>query len=272
MNKKKPVPVNILLLLGFIYPLSNPGFATGLEITPTLYQFKYQEFDSLDRLLDTEEGALPGIKFGFTPDYKNGTFNTHFAFYGGTIDYDGRTQSGTPHKTDTIQELFNLGFTITPDRLNNSTRPIAFFLGVQYWHWDRDIQSRNNVQGLHEIYNWTEFEIGVRFKPNDNSNLSGFWLSASALYIFSPEMTLQLPSSEVDFDLGANTGFRIRGGKAWRYSEGFSGSFNLFVESWEFGRSNTVFTDDFIGQSAFLVEPRSESFHSGLEFSFKYEF
>jgi hypothetical protein len=43
---------------------------------------------------------------------------------------------------------------------------------------------------------------------------------------------------------------------------------SVFTEYWEFGRSNTVFTTDFFGSSGFLTEPDSQSFHTGIEFSF----
>ena len=269
MNKKNALSAIIFLLPGFIFPLSSQVLASNLEITPTLYHFNYQEFDSLDRVLDTEDGVLPGIKFGFTPDYKNRSFNTHVAFYSGTIDYDGQTQSGVPHRTDTIEELFNLGLTFSPASQLGSANPIQTFLGFQYWQWDRDIQSTDTVQGLHELYRWGELEVGINFQPRD-SDLAGYWLSISALYIVSPEMVLYLPSSQAGFNLGSKIGYRVRGGKSWQYSEEASVSIGLFIESWEFGRSDLVFTDDFFGQSAFLVEPRSESFHSGLEFSLKF--
>jgi hypothetical protein len=88
------------------------------------------------------------------------------------------------------------------------------------------------------------------------------------MYNFKPEMTLFLPSSEVEFSLGSELGYRLRAGKTWTHIGGMSTAISVFTEYWEFGRSNTVFTTDFFGSSGFLTEPDSQSFHTGIEFSF----
>jgi hypothetical protein len=88
------------------------------------------------------------------------------------------------------------------------------------------------------------------------------------MYNFKPEMTLFLPSSEVKFYLDSDWGYRLRAGKTWNHNKGMSTAISVFTEYWEFGRSNTVFTTDFFGSSGFLTEPDSQSFHTGIEFSF----
>ncbi|MDH3388651.1 MAG: hypothetical protein OEN02_12160, partial [Gammaproteobacteria bacterium] len=99
-----------------------------------------------------------------------------------------------------------------------------------------------------------------------------YWLDLSAMYVFDPNVEISLPSSKLNLGLGHEPGFRIRAGKEWRRNEHQQVSFNLLAEYREFGRSDTAFTDDFFGESAFLVEPRSESFHAGLELSFNFIF
>jgi hypothetical protein len=260
---------SFLLFLCWILPLPHRAEAGTFELTPSLYYFHYQEFDTGNRLLNEENGVLPGLKLGFNHAVNGGIIQSRVSYFSGEVDYDGQTQSGAPHETDTSARLIKLGLKwISRD---TATIPGQFFLGFQYWNWDRDIQTNNGVLGLHEVYTWNELELGIKFESEQNQ-YARYWLDISALYVFNPQVEVSLPSSKVNLDLGQEPGFRVRAGKTWGNDDGLSSSFSLFAEYWEFGRSDAVFTDDFFGQTAFLVEPRSESFHSGMEFIVIYSF
>lgn len=256
-------------LLCLTFPLPQLAHANSFEVSPTLYHFRYREFDSSNRELNEEKGLLPGLKLGINHSVSGGIIEAQGSFFSGEVDYDGQTQSGAPHQTDTDERLVKLGL----KWILNETESIPgrLFLGFYYWDWDRDIQTRNGVLGLHEVYTWYELELGLKFESKAVRH-SNYWLDISALYVFNPNLEVYLPSSKLNLDLGQEPGFRIRAGKTWGDNESLQGSFNLFAEYWEFGRSDTVFTDDFFGQSAFLVEPRSESFHTGIELSFTFLF
>ena len=260
--------VSLALVLFTIFTIRTAS-ANTLEITPTLYYFYYQEFDQNDLLLDTEEGAIPGVKlsYGDITNFDSLKFNA--SFYAGSADYTGLTQLGMPHETETDESLIKLG--ISYIQHEGTFFPGFLFAGLHYWYWDRDILTRNGVQGLHELYTWYETEIGLKFYLSENQQ-SGYWLELSAMYNFKPEMKLFLPSSEVNFSLGSGPGYRLRGGKTWNNNQNMAVTISLFGEFWEFGRSDTVFTSDFFGSSGFLTEPDSRSFHSGLEFSLIFNF
>jgi len=253
----------VSLLLLYFSP-SEFAYADFFEVTPTLYAFDYREFDQSNRLLDKEQGLLSGAKFSGRHEYGNGNLNIHAALYGGSVDYTGQTQSGIPHQTDTDTRLFNIGFRL--DLVQTTSIPVQLFLGLQHWRWDRDILTRNNVQGLHEIYSWEEAELGARFDWAI-ARQSSMWIETSGLYVINPQMDLELPASDLSFHLGAESGYRLRTGISLQ-GNSVSLSVNAFVERWEFGRSNTIFTNDFFGSSAYLTEPASKSFHSGLELGF----
>lgn len=258
-----------LFFLCLVCSLSFRAYADVFAVTPALRYFQYQEFDQDNRLLSEEKGVLPGLKLGFDHPVGNGIVESHIAFFESEIDYNGQTQSGEPHETDTGTRLTSLGLKWLS--VNQARISGRLFLGYRYWNWDRDIQANNGVLGLHEVYTWHEFELGLRFESEKNQHHS-YWLDLSAMYVINPNVEISLPSSKVNLSLGNEPGFRIRAGKEWTRNERQKLSFTLFAEYWEFGRSDTVFTDDFFGQSAFLVEPRSESFHTGLELSFKFFF
>ena len=181
----------------------------------------------------------------------------------------GQTQSGQPHNTDTEEKLLNIGFNLTSHELEFI--PARIVLGFKHWKWDRNILTRNNVLGLHEIYTWNELNVGLKFETQEQNN-SRYWAQFSALYTLNPEMKIYLENTSETLNLGAEPGFRISLGRKWIKNKDFSYSINLFTEYWSFDKSNTIFTNDFFGSSAFIYEPRSESFHSGLELNFLYNF
>ena len=257
------------LFLCLVFFLPFQASADALMVTPAFRYFQYKEFDPDNQLLDEEQGVLPGLKIGFDHPVGNGSIQSHVAFFKGEIDYTGQTQSGEPHETDTGTELTTLGLTWLS--VDTAEIPGRLFLGYQYWIWDRDIRANNGVLGLHEIYTWHELELGLRFESEKYQH-HYYWLDLSAIYVFDPNVEVSLPSSKVNLGLGNEPGIRIRAGKEWSRNERQEISLSLFAEYREFGRSDAVFTDDFFGQSAFLVEPRSESFHAGLNLGFKFLF
>ena len=261
---------NIAIFLLLLLPVSTSlASRNSLNITPVFYLFDYKEFDETDQLLDKEHGLMPGLKFGFEHAEDEGTLETHIAFFGGAIDYSGQTQSGTPHQTTTDEQLLNIGIKLMPRKVPDI--PFGLFFGFQHWQWDRNIRTKNNVLGLHEIYSWDEIEAGLRF--DSETNLQALlWLEISALYIFNPSMEIVLDTSKHKLDLGERPGFRLRAGKTWKENQRTSYSFNLLVEYWSFERSNTIFVNDFFGYAAFITEPTSETINTGFEFTFSQEF
>lgn len=263
---RRPYKQLLLLLVVLLQALSTN--ASELQVTSVLYHFNYQEFDQENRLIDKEEGFLPGLEASYIYPVDTGTLTTDLAFFGGSVDYDLYSQNISIHRTETEQKIYRLGISYL--KSNDSEFLGQLFVALHYWRWDRDILTRNGVQGLHELYSWYEAELGMRFQSSADQD-SGYWLNLSVLYTFNPEMKLFLPSSKERFDLVSHPGFRIRAGTSWHLKPELKASISLFAEYWEFGRSNTVFTDDFYGNSGFLTEPMSESFHTGLEISLNFQ-
>lgn len=264
----KPRPYFSLLLslcLATVFPVS----ATELTITPTVYHFNYQEFDEANRLLDSEKGLLPGLEVSYRRPLGDGKITVDMAYFDGSVDYDMYNQDVSIHQTDTEQAISRLGISYLNS--SNTEFPGKLFASLHFWQWDRKILTRDNVQGLHEIYTWYEAELGLRFQTDTNGD-SNYWLEVSGLYIVDPEMELFLPASREKFNLGSGPGFRIRAGKSGEFNPNLGFSIGIFAEYWEFGRSNTIYTDDFFGNSGYLVEPRSESLHSGIEFALIYAY
>ena len=246
------------------------GVNTQLTLSPSLLHFDYTEFSTTDEVLDRELGWLPGLELKLSHAITSGWLvGIHGAYYQGTVDYTGQTQTGTPHTTDTETKLFRFGGRIGKDLYKNA----HLFIGAQSHKWQRDIRDNNNVSGIDETYKWLEYSIGLNFdlfiSQKDTFNIE-------AAYLITKNGTLDADLSRVDsgsarLELGDGTGGRLN--LSWkRLSENNTRyGLSLFFEGWDFGRSNTKLTQGGTS-SVFVTEPRSETRNIGLKFNIEYIF
>ncbi len=243
--------------------------AATFEVSANMYYFTYEEFSETGQSLDRENGLLPGIKIKTSQQHNHNTYTFYSAFNAGKVDYTGGTQSGQPHTTKTEEQLFQFGF----EFLTQKIEPISgrFIFGLRHWIWDRNILDKGNIRGLHEIYSWNEISVGLNFTSKNKSN-SFYWSNISALYIINPEMEIFLDSSSETLNMTQKPGFRLHLGKTWKQTNRYSYNVSFMIEYWRFGRSNSVFTNDFFGSPSFITEPDSETLNSVLEFNYIYYF
>lgn len=226
-----------------------------LTISPSFLYFDYTEFSTTDQVLDTETGWLPGLdaslKYAITPDWA-ASINT--TYYDGSVDYDGQTQSGTPHTTDTGTELFRLGARV--DR--RVYEDIRLYGGIQGHRWNRDIKDNNNVSGIDETYKWTEYSLGVNadfaISIKDRITLDAGFLLIRDATIFVDLTRTDLGTTTLD--LGDGTGARLNLGWVHQYSDKMNYGLGIFFEGWQFGRSKTRQLDS-SSSINFVTEPRS---------------
>jgi len=264
---KKHLSCSRLILASYFFSANN--YASSLEVMTSLYHFNYKEFDTTGELLDKETGFIPGIKLQYSTSLKHDEISLYMSIHDGQVDYSGETQNGTPHRTKTNQQLFKAGVQLKSRK--SSAFPARLLFSYTYNIWDRDILTTNNVLGLHERYTWDEFSLGLNFQGDINSN-SFYWADFSTLLIYDPKMLVYLENGNKTLRLGVNIGVRLLAGKTWMINNSNSFSASLSTEYFEFGRSNSIFTDDFFGQSVFITEPRSESFHSSMNIAYSYHF
>jgi hypothetical protein len=213
----------LLIFLPFKFVYGNT-----LELSPALYFFNFQEFDQNNSLLDKEDGELPGIRISYSDIAERDTLKFNASFYGRSIDNQGETLVGIPNRTESDTQLIKLGMSYIQNQ--EYLYPGLYFVGLHYWFWDRDILTRNGVQGLNEQFTWYEAELGLKYISDSN-----YWLEISALYIFKPEMKLLLPSSDMVFSLQTRPGYRLRAGKNWANTDNSFTTISFFTEYWEFG-------------------------------------
>jgi hypothetical protein len=239
---------------------ATPVLAADFRAYPFLHYFDYTEYDDNGDFLDGETGWLPGFGMAYAETLEAHSFGVRFELAGGTVDYDGETQTGIPHETETETILYRFGldyaYTLPAERFQ-------LVMGADYVGWDRDIQPNYNplvggvVGGLLEEYRWWELHAGIDALLYARNRHSGS-VRLEALYIADPQMTV-VNLGNTELYMGEEPGYRVTGRYLYRAPEAWSVGVEAYWEEWEFGRSDAVNSP--IGP---ILEPRSETQHRGI--------
>lgn len=236
-----------------------PTFASDFKAYPFIHYFDYTEYDDAGAFLDAETGPIPG--FGLSVAETRGPHGVRatFELASGTVDYDGQTQTGIPHQTDTETLLFSFGLDYEYEIQAHGLKLIA---GGEYSGWDRDIRPAYNplvggiVGGLFEEYRWWELRAGLD-KLLYQRNRHSWSARAELLYIADPQMTV-VDLGNLKLDLGSEPGFRLTGRYMHESPDDWSVGVEVYWEEWEFGRSANATVG-----ALTVFEPRSETQHRG---------
>lgn len=266
--KNKSLILFTFLIFSNCYGSEDAG--TRLTLSPSLLYFDYTEFGTTNKVLDRELGWLPGLEADLSHTFTSGwSINVFSAYYQGTVDYTGQTQSGTPLTTDTGTKFFRLGGRVKKDIYKN----IHLYVGAQQHRWDRDIKDTSIASGIDETYRWLEYSIGLDSDIFINQNNL---INVDIAYLLTRDATIDVDLSRINLgsatlDIGDGNGGRIS--LSWKtiYTKSTRLGLTFFFEAWNFGRSNTKQTQG--GSSPiFVTEPRSETRNTGLKFNFEYMF
>ncbi len=152
-----------LLLSVWIYP-SNLC-AWEYKLTPQIHYLDYLEVDEQGNTLNTETGWLKGLDSSMMGAYRHWTLQSHVQLLQGTVDYQGHTQSGQPHHTQTKQIYIQYGVsTGLPFSVYGIT--LTPTLALDKHHWRRDIQAKGLVSQLVEDYQWWLLKPSIKAQIN----------------------------------------------------------------------------------------------------------
>lgn len=243
-----------LIFLSLYLSFTHLSYAeTRLSISPGIMYFNYEEFDTSGVTLDTEIGFLPGV----SATLENDLMSAGAHIFTGDVTYDGQTQSGIPHKTDTDESLYYLFYRFNiPSNVNHRN----FFIGVNYQLWERFIKASNGVGSLYEEYTWWSLEAGITVDKflSGNSNVN---LEVAGFRTFNGEILIDLENAgfgEPVLNLGDKFGLRSQLSLELESGTSSVTSIGLEYTYWGFGRSNTAILSDGINTIS-IVEPESKS-------------
>lgn len=210
---------------------------TFAQVGPSLLSFHYKETAARNAVLDREDGLLPGIEI--SSGIRTDLFAALIAasFHGGTITYDGKTQTGSPLTTDTRESIADVAISITR-AIGPSDYSPQLVAGFGYREWRRDIQSTNSTVGLFEVYRWTYWMLGVEADVlrNDSWNAGIDWRLMRPVH---PTIEVEVPGFDpLTLELGSGYSMAIGLPIEYRLGAGRSIVVRPYWQSWYLERSD----------------------------------
>lgn len=241
--------------------MSLPGVSASAELTLAtgIRYFDYEEFDTSHQSLDRETGFIPGISVAGGTRWLGIDHSIEFGAWGGTVDYDGRTQFGQPHRTDTDETIYRVLY-----RTDWQPRDAdgSLYTKVYWQNWKRDIQASNGVSSLFEHYQWWSIEAGLRATAWRQHN-KRIAFELGVLRTSHGTILIDLSSNgygEPVLDLGDGLGASMALDYEVELADRDRLSFSLGYQRWRFGRSNSYSASN--GASTIVItEPDSIANH-----------
>lgn len=263
--------INLCICLILCCALAHPLHAgTTIKASASLLDFNYEEFDQSGQSLNKETGIIPGLSITASKALAAFTNTISAKAYDGQVDYNGQTQSGVPHTTNTNETLYRLFYKLN---WHPTDYGISIYGKVAWQQWNRDILPANNISGLFEQYQWWSYELGLAatLLESDSDKLI-LELGASRTSNGSIEIDLSPQGfGKPELKLSNGSGFST----ALKYQHTLSNknkiSLSLQHQRWEFGRSNTKTVSDGF-TTINITEPRSDSRHTILSISYIHYF
>ena len=259
--------------LSTIAATPNAG-STSLQIGIALQDFGYKEFDDQNKLLDREDGWIPGISGAYSQQTDKYSLDISFSYLQGEVIYDGQTQGGAPHKTHTNERIIDVSISLGfRDVIKNLPNPSVLYFGLGFREWQRDILPTSTVLGLFETYSWHYGFIGGKVELFDKDKFT-VWLDGRLMRPINPTMGICLSGFDcADLNLGVNTSGRVSIPIHYQLYPNNSLIIEPYFESWDFGRSpGEELTINGTPTGAVILEPRSETRNIGITISVNSQF
>jgi hypothetical protein len=234
-----------LILTAVLTTAGAAAEAGTFTVSPTVEKFTYKEYNdgrktNIGNVLDKEEGTLKGVELSYE---KKGTLfkipnylKVRLSLMGGSTDYDGHLQDGTPYSSTTDNKLLYLQVSYGPglsfgESLQVEVSP-TFDYGVRYW--DRELEDYT------EKYIW--FYLGGSLnakvkKGRFHALLQGYYQKA-----LNPKIKVETDGGDAVLDLGGTKtyGLSVRAGYDLTEHLTLWGGFEYRYTHIEKGRDYTV--------------------------------
>ncbi len=243
MRTKNRIGCSFIITILFAFSLglySEPvaDADTETDIYLKIEGFTWKEYDGGGSQLLKESGLINVVGGSVRSEMEGAPIlRAKAELFGGTVDYDGQTQTGTPAKTDTnyaglkVEGSLGWKFVVTEKA---SLEPFA---GFGYRWWQRDIQNTVYAAGYEEIWSSFYVQLGVHGDHTFSEQLKAF-----------AEAGVKLPVSnrnKVDLQvIGLSTVTVKPGNEASVFAEAglkwTSFKASLFYEGMRFSKSDPV--------------------------------
>ena len=261
------------MLLALLVPLeviAQPEQGSELSIAGSALHFAYQEFNDTGKLLDREDGYIPGLVIGLSQTVDRWLFAGDFSFYAGNVIYTGQTNTGIPISTRTRQRIIDIAVHTEYWLQSDKGLSYAFYVGAGYHQWDRNIQptitaSGTPVSGLLETYEWWSGFLGTKAVLHESESVR-LLLDARILRTVNPAISIYFNGQYDNARLALGERWGVRVSLPLRYTLNTSSSLNVepYAESYELGRSTTAPLTSNGKVVGSVYEPLSQTINYGL--------
>ena len=243
---------------------------TEVHAAVGMVDFGYKEFSDSGTLLDREDGLLPGLALEVARRIGDWRLSGDARYFSGSADYDGRTNFGTPIRTETDERMYSLSLRIAHEfRIGGWS--IAPYAGYGYHRWQRDIKPTQTaggapVSGLFEVYTWKAAEMGALVQRSFLERFNA-GVDLRVFRVLDPEVEVRFSSvfDNAQLALGERSGVRVALIGAYELDERLRLRLELYHEGWSFGRSSPQpLTSGGNATAVSVQEPRSDTRNTGL--------
>lgn len=265
-----PILFTLFVPLYTLEAMAQAQKGNEVSISGSVMHFNYKEWDDSGKLLDQEDGFLPGFLLGLNQKTDSWLIAENFTYHGAEVNYTGQTQTGIPITTHTKQQIADIAMHAEYWIVNKQSLNYALYFGAGYHFWDRNIHPTTTaggapVSGLHEIYSWWSGFLGMKAEIYQ-SDTSIWQLDARLTHTINPQISIDFNGQydNATLGLGERTGFRLS--IPSKYSLNSTTSLNIepYVESFEFGRSSTSPLTSNGTTIGTVFEPYSQTINYGL--------
>jgi hypothetical protein len=241
-------------------------FQAGLDFST----LRYKEFDANGRLLDREDGPMPGLLIGaelLAPPY---TLSLSTEGQYNSISYRGQTQIGVPLKTTTTETITRYSLKLMRN-MSMDPHSLRLIAEVGERRWLRSIGKTATTNSLYEVYRWPYYLLGGAATLWHSEESS---LDVQALAGKSFGSTLDARINGYD-----NTTLELKSGDTFLISLPFSyqprfARRTLIIEPhaeyWLFEKSSTEgLSINGTPTGSLVHEPRNETLGYGINFSIR---
>jgi hypothetical protein len=182
INLKAKVKLSLICTIFYIFCLGvlceeSVAVANETDIYFKIESFTWKEYsDSGSQLLE-ESGPIYGLGCSSRSDIAQSLILwSKFEIFGGSVDYDGQTQEGTPANSDTDYTGLMVEGGIGIKAKITETIILEPFAGLGYRWWLRDIKSTYNAIGYEERWQSFYIQLGIRSEDYISDQLKSFAL------------------------------------------------------------------------------------------------
>ncbi|MGE4297850.1 MAG: hypothetical protein AB7E47_07465 [Desulfovibrionaceae bacterium] len=256
---------SVLFLLAAASPAlaENPLPSHQVRMGYRLMSFDYSEPGLMD-----ETGWLNGAFADLTYHTKGGwMLRGELELLGGTLDYDGQYQDGTPISRDTDDVLFGARLLVGRDYSLDDATALTAFAGVGYRAWDDTINGSGGYErNIRQVYMPVGLELTHAYDASWKTGVRGEYdlFLGGQVKSHLNQAVAGLNTLTNDQDFGKGYGLRFSLFVEKRMDAGWSMGVEPYFRYWNIDKSSTS-TVTFNNQPvAYGWEPKNETTQMGL--------